>query len=327
MPEFKERSKMTYRFKEKKWAEHTLGRAAQVMKKKYRQQVAPNKREEQREDHAVDRIEDAGHWGATEVRRHIPSLRGLRPMSTKSIAEQRMRQSAIQTEKRIRTVTAVVKKVEDAAIRTATEMGRGLIGLLGGGVLLMVLIAVVVVAAVVSSPFGIFFAGEQRGDNADTVPLTEAVAQVEADFNDKLEQVQMGDYDRVEITGQAPAWAEVLAVFAVRYAGAEDGIDVTTLDADRVDKLTDVFWDMTAITPEVKWIGDGEGEERILHIAVIAKTADEMKEVYNFTDYQCSALDEVLREWAKFEVKLLLNKRSGARIAPLIFCSVLNDYS
>lgn len=327
MPEFKERSKMTYRFKEKKWAELTLGRTAQVMGKKCRQQVDSNKREEQREDHAVDRIEYAGHWGATEVSRHVPSFRSLRSMSTRSIAEQRMRQLAIQTEKRIRSVSAVVKKVEDAAVRVITEMGRNLIGLWGGGALLMVLMAVVVVAAVVSSPFGIFFAGEQRGDNADTVSLTEAVAQVEASFNDKLEQVQMGDYDRVEITGQAPAWAEVLAVFAVRYAGVEDGIDVTVLDADRVDKLTDVFWDMTAITSEVESISDGEREEWILHIAVIAKTADEMKEVYDFTDYQCSALDEVLREWAKLEVKLLLNKRSGALCAPLIFCSVLNDYS
>ena len=306
MPEFKERSKMTYRFKEKKWAEHTLGRTAQVMKKKYRQQVDLNKREEQREDHAVDRIEDAGHWGFTEVRRHVPSFRSPRPMSTKSIAEQRMRQSAIQAQKGIRTVSAVVKKVEDATIRVVTEMGRGLIGLLGGGVLLMVLIAVAVVAAVVSSPFGIFFAGEQRGDNAGTVSLTEAVAQVEADFNDKLEQVQMGDYDRVEITGQVPAWAEVLAVFAVRYAGAEDGMDVTVLDADRVDKLTDVFWDMTAITSEVESISDGEEEERILHVAVIAKTADEMKTAYDFTDYQCSALDEVLRERTKLEAHFIL---------------------
>ena len=67
-------------------------------------------------------------------------------------------------------------------------------------------------------------------------------------YNHRLELLQSGDYDVIDVQGQAPDWAEVLAVFAVRTAGADvGGLDIATLDADRVDKLTAVFWDMTEI--------------------------------------------------------------------------------
>lgn len=102
------------------------------------------------------------------------------------------------------------------------------------------------------------------------------------------------------IQGQAADWPEVLAVFAARYAGADDGVDVATLDPDRVEKLTAVFWDMTAISSWVETIDHPGGEdsegwtEYILHITISAKTADEMRTAYSFTEYQNSALDELL---------------------------------
>ena len=78
--------------------------------------------------------------------------------------------------------------------------------------------------------------------------MAQAVGTVNMAYNSRLELLQAGDYDSITIQGQAPDWPEVLAVFAVKTAGADvDGLDVATLDADRVNKLTSVFWDMTAI--------------------------------------------------------------------------------
>ena len=80
-------------------------------------------------------------------------------------------------------------------------------------------------------------------------------------------------------------------------------MDVVTLDADRVQRLIDVFWDMTAITTGVETInhtGSGEDDpgwtEHILHITITAKIADDMRTQYSFTKYQNSALDEMLEE-------------------------------
>lgn len=109
-------------------------------------------------------------------------------------------------------------------------------------------------------------------------------------------------YDSIDIQGQTPDWPEVLAVFAAKTAGTDDGVDVATLDADRVARLTAVFWDMTKITSWVETInhpgsGDDDGwTEYILHITITPKTADEMRTIYSFTRYQNEALDELLAD-------------------------------
>lgn len=64
-------------------------------------------------------------------------------------------------------------------------------------------------------------------------------------------------------------------MFAVKVAGADvGGMDVATLDANRVDKLTAVLGDMTAITSQVETIDHPATEdpeawtEKILHITI-----------------------------------------------------------
>lgn len=218
-------------------------------------------------------------------------------------AQQRMTRRAVrQAGKTAKGVAAYTRKLVRAVTKAAAALGSALTALVGGAVLLFALVIVIVIAAVASSPFGLFFAEEQSAP--DTVSVAEAVAQVNRSYNAKLETLQAGDYDGIEITGQAPDWPDVLAVFASRYAGAETGVDVATLDADRVGKLTAVFWDMTALTSWVEDIdhpGDGDSEgwtEYILHISVSAKTAADMRTAYGFTDLQNSALDELLADRA-----------------------------
>lgn len=164
--------------------------------------------------------------------------------------------------------------------------------------LLVALCVILLVAAVVSSPFGIIFSNEDPAPGA--VTTREVVAEVNAEYTAKIEALQAGSYDSVEMTGAPADWRDVLAVFAIKTAGADDGMDVATLDPDRVARLKAIFWDMTTISHYVQTIRhpdrdpddgvDTSWTERILHITVTGKTADEAAAAYNFTQDQRAQL-------------------------------------
>ena len=201
------------------------------------------------------------------------------------------------------------KKLSGTAVQAIKAVGRGvasavssLLSAGGGAVVLVLLLTVILVAAIVASPFGILFSNESR--EAGVVPISAAVAQITYDFNAELESLQTAEnYDSISVTGQPADWVEVLAVFAVKVAGADvDATDVATMDADRIARLKAVFWDMTTIAHRIEVIhhpgsGDDDGwTERNLYITITAKTAEEMKTVYHFNRNQIAALDELLEQ-------------------------------
>ena len=202
------------------------------------------------------------------------------------------------------------KKMGGAMVQAVRTIGRGIasaassiVAAGGGAVVLVLLLTVILVAAIVASPFGILFSNESR--EAGVVPLSAAVAQVNYEFNERLETLQTADdYDPISVTGQPADWIEVLAVFAVKVAGSNDAdaADVATMDADRIARLKAVFWDMTTIAHRIEVIhhpgsGDDDGwTERNLYITVTAKTAEEMKTEYHFNRNQIAALGELLEQ-------------------------------
>lgn len=236
---------------------------------------------------------------APKVRRTFSKAAKPVPSAVKP-SQQALQQRIVQTKKTAKTAFEAFKRTAVMVRRAAATLISAVTGLIGGTTLLLALAIIIVIAAVASSPFGLFFAAERNAP--DTVSVAEAVTQVNIAYNTKLEELQAGNYDSIQIHGQAPDWPEVLAVFAAKTAGADDGVDVATLDADRVSRLTAVFWDMTEITTEVKTIehsgsGDDDGwTEYILHITITPKTADDMRTAYAFTRYQNDALDELLAD-------------------------------
>ena len=201
------------------------------------------------------------------------------------------------------------KKLGSVAVQAVKEIGKGVASAVsslltagGGAVVLVLLLTVILVAAIVASPFGILFSNESR--EAGVVPISAAVAQITYDFNAELESLQTAEnYDSISVTGQPADWVEVLAVFAVKVAGADvDATDVATMDADRIARLKAVFWDMTTIAHRIEVIhhpgsGDDDGwTERNLYITITAKTVEEMKTVYHFNRNQIAALDELLEQ-------------------------------
>ena len=225
----------------------------------------------------------------------------------RAAAQRKVRQVMLQTSAKNGGKGA--KKMGGAMVQAVQTIGRGIasaassiVAAGGGAVVLVLLLTVILVAAIVASPFGILFSNESR--ETGVVPLSAAVAQVNYEFNERLETLQTADdYDSISVTGQPADWIEVLAVFAVKVAGSNDAdaADVATMDADRIARLKAVFWDMTAIKTEVETInhpgsGDDGWTERNLYITITAKTAEEMKTEYHFNRNQIAALDELLEQ-------------------------------
>lgn len=209
----------------------------------------------------------------------------------KSLA-QRAKQAA-------KTAAGLSKKAVVGVTKAVAAMVSALVSLVGGAVLVLALAVVLLIGALLASPFGILFANEP---SRDAVPLSAAVAQINVELADKLEGLQGGEYDRVEIQGQPPDWKEVAAVFAAKTAGAEDGTDVAALTPDKVEILRGVFWDMCTIFSEVETLehpASGNKKawtEEVLVITITPKTAEEMRTAYAFTEFQNQSLTDLLTE-------------------------------
>ena len=201
-----------------------------------------------------------------------------------------------------RAAATAAKKLAEAAAKAVKELISALASLGGGTALFIVFSIVIVAGAFLASPLGILFADEQESD--DTVPLATAIAEIQGEYHAELERLQNGDFVSVQIVGQAPDWREVVAVFASKTAGAEDGIDVFTLDEERVELLRQVFWDMCEITTATQTVDvpDSDPDDNVdnshtgiaLTITITAKTTEQMRLEYNFSKYQNDALDILL---------------------------------
>ena len=124
----------------------------------------------------------------------------------------------------------------------------------GGTVAVLVVVIVCMIALVIGSGFGIFFAAEPAGDG---MSLADAITQLNGEYQDRLEEIENDHpHDRLAITSNdgsyAIAWQDVLAVFAARTSGAEDGAPVAVLDEENLDRLRQIMWDMNEVTWEVE---------------------------------------------------------------------------
>lgn len=288
----------------------------------WRQQAKEEMSKKIQAEYSGSGLVSTGNGQRAEYRARLRSARAsAKPASSQSsrqaAASERGRRLAMQRKRQERATTLIQRtgaKILDWLRRGAAVSIAGTKALTlrfltaGGAVTAFVLFGgIVLVAALMASPFGILFANEP---SPDTIPLNAAVAEVGKEVCSTLTELQDGNYDSIDLTGALPGWREVIAVFAVRTAGAENGVDVATMDADRVDRLRAVFWDMTEITSEVDTIYHDGGEngedwtEHILHLAVAAKSAEEMSTDYRFTAYQKKALAELLDDPALLDALL-----------------------
>ena len=250
------------------------------------------------------RVEQAARKGAAAGK---ATLQEAGKPTAKRIVERARRRAQAAAQKSLaqrakqaaKTAAGLSKKAAVGVTKAVAAMVSALVSLVGGAVLVLALAVVLLIGALLASPFGILFANEP---SRDAVPLSAAVAQINVELADKLEGLQGGEYDRVEIQGQPPDWKEVAAVFAVKTAGAADGADVAVLTPEKVELLRGVFWDMCTVSSEIKTVehpasgSTAAWSEEVLFISISAKTAEEMRTTYALTEFQSQSLNELLAQ-------------------------------
>ncbi len=237
-------------------------------------------------------------------------------------ATQRAVQTARATAKAAAATAKATAKATVAAIKAAIAAIQELIAAIaaGGWAVIVVVLVICMIGLLIASPFGIFFS--DGGGSPDAASPAAVIAQINSEYADRLSALQAGrTYDRVEIQGRQPSWADVFAVFAAKTAGGADGAQVSVLDPDTAEKLRTVFWDMTKITSaeaevEHPAVGDTAAwTEKVLTITVTPRTPDDMRVFYAFTDQQNAALDELLTAANREMWNSLLYGSSGEIVA------------
>ncbi|OMD40050.1 C40 family peptidase [Paenibacillus odorifer] len=227
-------------------------------------------------------------------------------------------------------------------VKAAALVVKGGAALLGTSSTVIVLLCIVMaIAAVISSPFSIFVSGENT--DADVKPLSRIIQELDIEYADRLAEIQQsaGRVDRVEFHFPGSAdntridnWMDIIAVFAVKTVmDSENGMDVATLDATRIGIIQSVFWDMNQLESRIETIEHTESitveredgttseetttsYERILHITVSSKTAEQQAESYHFTNEQMDIMKEMMSGEFRPLMFAMLGKETDIGLTP-----------
>ena len=224
-----------------------------------------------------------------------------------------MQETAQKTAQTAKSTAKLFERVKKAVIRAGQAVARAAVGLLGGaGALIALILIIGGAAAVIGTPFGVFWSG----NDSDAQSVPQAVALINSEFSARINQIQAENpADSVVIHREPDGgsdlsitnWTDVVAVFAVKTAGADaDATDVVTIDEERIDLIRTVFWDMNTVSYYVQTIKHEDSTETILHITITSKKATDMPDFYHFNKSQREALEEVLKpEYAQMLAELV----------------------
>ena len=257
--------------------------------------------------------------------RSIKSATEATRVAAKS-AQEAAKQAAITSQK-----VASAKKAEQLAKKSAEWVKKIVKGIIEGlkrlgaalGAasvpLLLILVLASLIAGIVASAFGIFFAGDESGENTRT--LQEVVLEINGEYNGQIEQIKTNTaHDELVMEGYQAPWPDVLSVYAVYVTTRTDGAtDVVHLTDDNVNTLKTIFWQMNTITsytetktetvrvPDLDEDGNQKKDEDgnllykeetittiILHITIGHLSASEEATNLSFNSDQTAQLNELL---------------------------------
>ena len=187
----------------------------------------------------------------------------------------------------------VLRAIAAAAEKLAAAIGAG------GAAAVSVVVVILLVGMLFASPLGILFAGEDTGTE---IKIPDAVATLNGEFTDEIYRImEEHPYDELDMQEGMEAvmlqnWRNVLAVYAVKVSTDEEhGLDVMTMDEEKLQLLREVFFDANQLVYELTTrTVDGE-RVTTLHISAQIKDAMRMADEYGFTDQQREMLEELLK--------------------------------
>ena len=153
-----------------------------------------------------------------------------------------LRDTAIKTAK-------VAKEAGKKVLRAIAAAAEKLVAAIGAGgaAAVSVVVVILLVGMLFASPLGILFAGEDTGTE---IKIPDAVATLNGEFTDEIYRImEEHPYDELDVQEGMEAamlqnWRNVLAVYAVKVSTDEEhGLDVITMDEEKLQLLREIFFD------------------------------------------------------------------------------------
>jgi len=164
-------------------------------------------------------------------------------------AAQKAAQVAKATAKAVAHGIKVAVKATIAAVKAIIAGVKALVAAIaaGGWVAVIVIIVICLIALLLGSVFGIFFSGDDPGTG---ITMQTVVQEINADYDSRLQAERDAvTYDELEMSGSRAVWKDVLAVYAVKInTDPNNPQEVATMDNGKKQLLTDIFWEMNAIS-------------------------------------------------------------------------------
>ena len=231
---------------------------------------------------------------------------------------QLLRDTAIKTAKVAKEAgKKVLRVIVAAAEKLAAAIGAG------GAAAVSVVVVILLVGMLFASPLGILFAGEDTGTE---IKIPDAVATLNGEFTDEIYRImEEHPYDELDMQEGMEAamlqnWRNVLAVYAVKVStGEEHGLDVMTMDEEKLQLLREIFFDANKLEYELTTrTVDGE-QITTLHISAQIRDTMQMADEYGFTAQQREMLEELLKpDYDDIFLSLIGNYQpDGAPIGPV----------
>lgn len=235
------------------------------------------------------------------------STKGIKTaQQTAKTTQQTAKAAAKATQKTAQAAKATAKSAATgakAAVKATIATVKGLISAIaaGGWVAVLIILLICLIAMVSGSCFGLFFSSDPTGTGTS---VTQAVSTLNEEYMAHMQEIEAATpHDRQEITSNDGVlsinWEDILAVFSAKVTGAEDGVQVASLDDAQLDELRNIMWEMNAISSstrtekrevEITEVDENGKEitrtetvsETILEITITHKTPEEMARQYDF---------------------------------------------
>lgn len=235
------------------------------------------------------------------------STKGIKTAQrTAKTTQQTAKAAAKATQKTAQAAKATAKSAATgakAAVKATIATVKGLISAIaaGGWVAVLIILLICLIAMVSGSCFGLFFSSDPTGTGTS---VTQAVSTLNEEYMAHMQEIEAATpHDRQEITSNDGVlsinWEDILAVFSAKVTGAEDGVQVASLDDAQLDELRNIMWEMNAISSgtrtekrevEITEVDENGKEitrtetvpETILEISITHKMPEEMARQYNF---------------------------------------------
>lgn len=205
-----------------------------------------------------------------------------------------------------------IKKVVKATISTIKAIiasTKALIAFLiaGGWIAIIIIIIISLISLLCSSFLGIFFSSEK---NVGEKTMSSIISEINMEFTNKITEIQNNNpHDEFEIHSNRAEWKDILSIYVATTSNGEDGVNVLTLDDDKINHLKKIFWEMNIINSRIDVvereieITDDKGnitkqkvKRNLLYIDITSKTIDEMIEQYKLNSKQIMQISELQKE-------------------------------